>query len=213
MTNYFITAKNHIELNNSLERLKTAAPEHTQKLRLHITTINDSATSYWVKTNPHDQPIHATHNGNECILTTTHKTTNTAYTLITPLWGSDQISIQNLLEIEFQKAIAFNSLTIQAMSRISPWYIFQLIRKDLPNHSQYELNKWFTTGGIKDLNIITEEVSIIASLNQKINSTPFSSYQACIWNDRPDLQASFGNQFPFIFPMASGAWARIRQTH
>ena len=87
------------------------------------------------------------------------------------------------------------------MNRISPWYIFQLIRKDLPNHSQYELNKWFTTGGIKDLNIITEEVSIITSLNQKINGTPFSSYQACIWNDRPDLQASFGLiNSPLFFP-------------
>ena len=82
-------------------------------------------------------------------------------------------------------------ITIKALNRISPWHIFQLIRKDLRNESRHEMNNWFVLGGIKDLNIITEEASIVSSLNQKINGTSFRSFQ-CIWNSRLDLQATFG---------------------
>mgnify|MGYP001548913895 CR=1 FL=1 len=109
--------------------------------------------------------------------------------------------MRQLLEIYFQKDIEPNTLMITSTSKTSFWHILQLVRKDLPNNNLHELNKWIITGGIKDLNIITEEVSIISSLNRKIKGTSFSNFQACIWNSRPDLQASFGLiNSPFFLP-------------
>ena len=191
MTNYFITAKNHIDLNQSLETLHTT-PIDNKRLRLHISTKNESITSFWIKTKADNQPMKATNNNKECILTVTHKTDDTSYTLITPLWNNDQIPVQQLLEIDFCKTNEPNTLSIISTNKPSFWHILQLIRKDLPNHSLYELNKWITCGGIHDLNIITEDASVISALNKRIKGTSFRSFQACIWNTRPDLQDSFG---------------------
>ena len=190
MSNYFVTAKNHIELNSLTEQFQ-ANIKNEKTLRLHIKILGDSITSYWVKSKPDNQPKYATINNRECILTTTHKTSVSTYTLITPLWKNDQIPRQQLLEIDFQKEIEANTLSIVASNRPSFWHILQLIRKDLPNHSIYELTKWIICGGIHDLNIITEEVSVISALNKRIKGTLFRIFHACIWNTRPDLEASF----------------------
>ena len=191
MSNHFITAKNHIELNHSLKKLNKISGDN-KRLRLHIQTKSESITGLWIKTKLDNPPKYATDNNKECILTITHKTDNSVYTLITPLWNNDQIPAQQLLELDFQKSIVADALSILSISRPSIWHILQLIRKDLPNHSLHELNTWITCGGIHDLNIITEDVSAVSALNKRIKGTSFRSFQACIWNTRPDLQELFG---------------------
>ena len=191
MNDIFIKANTIKDLNHAIvNSIRISKPSST--LKLHITLGDGSATGWWIKTSKGNPAKHANCNGLKCVLTKTHETNTDLYFFASPFWCSDIIPDNQLLEIEFHGTYDPQETQLVASTRLSIWHLFQLIRKDLPNHSRYKLNDWIIGGGLRDLNIIDQEIATVSSLNENIKGTPFSRFHASIWNQREDLQSTFG---------------------